>query len=134
MTEHRYLQVCSDTTDRLLECIGVDADYVAAGNSYYTVETHIRHLDECAVGSELYSTLQLLSHDEKRLHVFTSVFRTDDNKLLATAEQLLLHVNSDAGKAAKAPPPILDKLQAIAEAHKALPVPDGAGRHVAQSR
>ena len=61
MTEHRYLQVFGDTSDALLRLIGVDLDYVEAGHSYYTVETHIRHLGEAKLGDALYSTCQILS-------------------------------------------------------------------------
>src|SRR3546814_13737188 len=48
MTESRYLQCFADASDALLRLIGVDADYVAGGGSYFTVETHHRHLDEVA--------------------------------------------------------------------------------------
>ena len=42
--ESRYLQVFGDATDALLRHLGVDAAYLAAGGSYYTVETHLSHL------------------------------------------------------------------------------------------
>ena len=47
------------------------------------------------------STTQLLGHDEKRLHLFHALHRTGDDALLATAEQMLLHV--DAARGARAP-------------------------------
>ena len=46
MTESRYLQAFADATDRFMEIIGCDADYIASGGSYFTAETHIRHIDE----------------------------------------------------------------------------------------
>lgn len=134
MTEHRYLQVFGDTSDALLRLIGSDLDYVAGGHSYYTVETHIRHLGEAKLGQALYSTTQLLSHDEKRLHVFTRIHDAATGDVLATAEQLLLHVSMEAGKACAAAPAILEKLAVIAAEHSALPVPEGAGRSVGQKR
>lgn len=134
MTEHRYLQVFGDTSDALLRTIGSDLDYVAGGHSYYTVETHIRHLGEAKLGQALHSTTQLLSHDEKRLHVFSRIHDTATGDLLATAEQMLLHVDAKAGKACPADPAILEKLAAIAEKHSSLPLPEGAGRSVGQKR
>jgi carnitine 3-dehydrogenase len=134
MTEHRYLHVFGDTTDALLRLIGADLDYVAGGHSYYTVETHIRHLGEAKLGQALYSTTQLLSHDEKRLHVFSRIHDAATGDLLATAEQMLLHVDSKAGKACAAAPEILGKLGAIAEKHAKLPAPEGMGRSVGQKR
>jgi carnitine 3-dehydrogenase len=134
MTEHRYLHVFGDTTDALLRLIGSDLDYVAGGHSYYTVETHIRHLGEAKLGQALYSTTQLLSHDEKRLHVFSRIHDAATGDLIATAEQMLLHVDSKAGKSCPAAPQILENLSAIAAKHSKLPAPDGAGRSVGQKR
>ena len=53
MTEYRYLQVMADATDVFLARIGADPDYAAAGHSYYTAETHIRHLGEAHRGDRL---------------------------------------------------------------------------------
>lgn len=134
MTEHRYLQVCSDTSDRLLEFIGVDIDYVAAGHSYYTAETHIIHRDECAVGAELYTTLQLLHHDDKRLHIMITIHAAADDRVLASGEQMLLHVDSAAGKACAAPESVLAKLAQLAAAHSTLEKPPHAGRQIGGKR
>ncbi|QHW29078.1 carnitine 3-dehydrogenase (plasmid) [Rhizobium leguminosarum bv. viciae 248] len=134
MTEHRYLQVFGDTSDALLRLIGVDLAYVEAGQSYYTVETHIRHLGEAKLGQTIHSTCQILGVDEKRLHVFHTLHDTGTGEALATAEHMLLHVDSKAGKATPAPAVILDKVKAIAEAHANLVAPEGVGRHVGQKR
>ncbi|MEK1870443.1 MAG: thioesterase family protein, partial [Ensifer adhaerens] len=134
MTEHRYLQVFGDTSDGVLRLIGVDLDYVRDGHSYYTVETHIRNLGEAKLGEALYSTCQILSSDEKRLHIFSTIYNAATNEAVATAEQMMLHVDSKAGKAVAAPEAVLSKLRAITEAHAQLPTPDGAGRFVGQKR
>ena len=134
MTEHRYLQVFGDTTDALLRLIGADLAYVEAGHSYYTVETHIRHLGEAKLGQAIYATCQILSTDDKRLHVFHTIHDTVSGDVIATAEQMLLHVNSAAGKTVPAPAEILGRLLPIATAHANLPAPDGAGRHVGQRK
>ncbi|MFK0273553.1 carnitine 3-dehydrogenase [Ensifer sp. NPDC090286] len=134
MTEHRYLQVFGDTSDGVLRLIGVDLEYVRDGHSYYTVETHIRNLGEAKLGEALYSTCQILSSDEKRLHIFSTIYNAATNEAVATAEQMMLHVDSKAGKAVAAPEAVLSKLRAITEAHAQLPTPDGAGRFVGQKR
>jgi carnitine 3-dehydrogenase len=134
MTEHRYLQVFGDASDALLRMIGVDFAYVEAGHSYYTVETHIRHLGEAKLGQRLYATLQVLSTDDKRIRYFTTIYDAGSGEPLATAEQLMLHVDSNAGKAAAAPAEVLAKLRPIAEAHAKLPEPEGVGRSVGQKR
>ena len=134
MTEHRYLQVFGDTSDALLRLVGVDLAYVEAGHSYYTVETHIRHLGEARLGQPIHSTCQILSADEKRLQVFHTIYNSETGKALATAEQMLLHVDSKAGRTVPAPPEVISKVNAIASAHAGLPVPEGVGRAVGQRK
>ncbi|MAU96687.1 MAG: carnitine 3-dehydrogenase [Fulvimarina sp.] len=130
MTEHRYLQVFGDATDALLRLIGAGLDYVAAGASYYTVETHLRHLGEAKLGDALACSTLLLAHDEKRLHLFHTLTKVDGGATVATAEQMLLHVDSDASKSAPAPEAILARLEALATAQAGLPRPDAAGRAI----
>jgi carnitine 3-dehydrogenase len=126
--ESRYLQVFGDTTDALLRHIGLD---LGAGSSYFTVETHLSHLGQARAEERLHATTQVLGHDEKRLHVFHSLHRTDDGELLATAEQMLLHVDTSSDRVAPAAPELLARIARIAEAHAALPRPERAGRAIA---
>ncbi|PRD40020.1 UNVERIFIED_CONTAM: lcdH [Trichonephila clavipes] len=132
MTESRYLFAASETSDAFLRLIGAGMDYVAAGHSYYTAETHIMHLGECKLGDRLTGTLQVLGADEKRLHVFIRIQRGDE--VVASLEQMLLHVDMKANKTCAAAPEVLAKLDPITQAHKALPRPDAAGRFVGQRR
>lgn len=131
MTEHRYLQVFGDTTDALLRHIGVDADYLAQGGSWYTVETHIRHLGETHAGDRLLSSTQVLGADAKRLHVFHTLLRASDGTVVATAEQMLLHVVASTGKAGPALGVPAERVAQLAAAQATLPLPNGAGRRIA---
>ena len=125
-TESRYLQVFGDCTDALLHTIGVDSDYIASGSSYYTVETHLRHLAQSYQGDILHCDTQLLAADEKRLHIFHTLRR--EQTIVATAEHLLLHVSNE--RAAPASAALLTRVEAIAAAHADLATPTGAGRHI----
>ena len=109
MTEHRYLEVLADTTDVFLPLIGAGGDYAASGSSYYTVETHIRHLGEARVGDRLTVSTQLLHHDPKRLHLFHEIRRADDGSPVATGEHMLLHVDMAAGRAVPAGADVLGR-------------------------
>ncbi|KAB2717679.1 carnitine 3-dehydrogenase [Brucella intermedia] len=128
MTEHRYLDVFGQATDRFLAHIGVDDAYLKSGHSYYTVETHIMHRGEAKAGDELHVETQLLSFDEKRAHVFHSLRRGDAE--IASAEQMLLHVDSKAGKAVAAKPGIREALERLFHSHQEMPTPIAVGRHV----
>ena len=77
MTESRYLFAASEATDAFLRLIGADMDYVARGHSYYTAETHIRHLGEAKLGDRLTASVQVLGIDDKRLHQWITITRGD---------------------------------------------------------
>ncbi|MDQ0347998.1 carnitine 3-dehydrogenase [Ancylobacter vacuolatus] len=130
MTEHRYLQVFGDATDALLRLIGVDLAYVEGCHSYYTVETHLRHLDEAKLGEALVCTTQILGTDEKRLHVFHRLYAGPEHREIATGEHMLLHVDSKAGRACPAAPPVRAALDVLAGAHAGLERPLVAGRAI----
>jgi carnitine 3-dehydrogenase len=130
MTESRYLQVLGDTTDAFLRRIGILGPYIDSGRSYYTVETHIRHLGEARAGDRLVVASRLLGHDAKRLHLFHELMRAEDDVVIATGEHMLLHVDRSAGKTVPADDDILSALDQIAEAQRDLPWPEGAGNRV----
>ncbi|MFN7051134.1 MAG: carnitine 3-dehydrogenase, partial [Gemmobacter sp.] len=132
MTESRYLFAASETSDAFLRLIGSDMDYVAGGHSYYTAESHILHLGEAKLGDRLQGTLQVLAADDKRLHIFIRIQKGAE--LVASIEQMLLHVDMKVGKTCPAAPQVLAKLQPIAAAHAALPRPEAAGRFTGQRK
>ncbi len=132
MTEFRYVQVFSDSCEALLRRVGMHDGYVAAGNSYYTAETHTQFFDEAGVNEPIYTTVQILHADAKRLHVFYRLHAADDKRLLATLEAMYLHVDMKTGRVCGASPDAAHVLLTIAEAHSALPKPDAAGRYVGQ--
>ncbi len=134
MTEFRYLQVFAEASDVLLLRIGMDPAYVESGCSYYTVETHIMHIDENAVGAEMYVLTQVVHADEKRLHVFHQLLARADDRLLATGEHMFLHVDREQGKSCPAGEAIMQHLRPLAQAHKGLEKPELAGRYVGQRK
>ncbi|MFZ0091713.1 MAG: carnitine 3-dehydrogenase, partial [Solirubrobacteraceae bacterium] len=131
MTEGRYLEVLADATDAFLREIGIVGPYIDSGRSYYTVESHLRHLGEARAGDRLRVATRLLEHDGKRLHLFHELLATDDDSApIATGEHMLLHVDRDAGRTVPAGPEILKALDRIAAVQGDLPWPEAAGAAV----
>ncbi|MEM1232498.1 MAG: carnitine 3-dehydrogenase [Pseudomonadota bacterium] len=130
MNEARYLQAFGDATDRFMEMIGCDADYIASGGSYFTAETHIRHLGEVHIGSEISITTQVLSGEGKKMHLFHEM--SVNGALMATGEHMLIHVSLETRRAASPATQVAEKLAEVAAAHAALPTPEGAGKAVGQ--
>jgi carnitine 3-dehydrogenase len=128
--ESRYLHVFGDASDAFLRYVGIDAAHLAAGGSYYTVETHLSFLREASAGERLHVTTQVLGFDEKRLHLFHELYRSEGDVLLATAEQMFVHVDTAEGRARPAQPEVLARIAKLAAAHTALPRPERAGRAI----
>ena len=128
MNEARYLQAFGDATDRMMAIVGCDADYIASGGSYFTAETHIRHLDEVHAGALIHIDTQVLLGAGKKMHLFHNMYEGD--RLLATGEHMLIHVSLETRKASDPAAHIAANLGQIAEAHAKLPSPDGAGKAV----
>jgi carnitine 3-dehydrogenase len=128
--ESRYLQLFADATDALLAALGVDAGYLAGGGSFFTVETHISHLRRLEAGDRVHVTTQILDSDEKRLHVFHVLLRQGEADPLATAEQMLLHVDTGSGRAAPAREPVCGRVAELTQRHAELPRPERAGRSI----
>ncbi len=129
MNESRYLQVSSDATDVFMRLIGVDAAYVDSGGSYFTVETHIRHLGEVRALEPIVVTTQVLNGAGKKLHLFNRIQHAD-GRLLATAEHLLIHVSLQTRSASLPGEAVATKLEEIAALQAGLDKPEGAGRAI----
>jgi carnitine 3-dehydrogenase len=93
---------------------------------YNTVETYIMHRAEAKLGDELHIETQLLSFDDKRVHIFHRLRRGDTE--IASAEQMLLHVDTKAGKAASTNNTVWNSLANIAQVQKNMPFPTAVGR------
>jgi carnitine 3-dehydrogenase len=134
MTDSRYLQVFGDATDALLRAVGVDDGYRDSGRALYTVETHVSHQAEASALEPLYVTTQILGLDDKRVHLFHCLYRRRDDRVVATAEQLYLHVNRAAGKASSMDAAVRAKLENMRAAHASIAEPARSGRHLTLSR
>lgn len=131
MSESCYLLVFGDSSDAFFRYIGIDEAYRdQGGHSLYTVETHLHNLREASEGEPMRLTLQLLDMDEKRLHIFHAMHHGVSGELLATAEQMLVHVNMAQGKSVAMPADLYQRLLAIRTAHTGLPVPPQVGHSI----
>jgi len=131
MSESFYLFAFGDASDALFRFVGIDEAYRASGFSFYTVESHINYFLEASEGEPLSFATQLLGLDQKRLHFFHSMYHTESGDLLATTEQMLLHVDMNQAKAAPIKTTVFDALSDIANSHKSMDIPKQVGRVMA---
>nr|WP_132312092.1 carnitine 3-dehydrogenase [Martelella mediterranea] len=130
MNEAFYLEAGSRATDGFMQLIGADSAYIAKGLSYFTVESHVRYLNEVHEGDRLTATSQLLSGQGKKMHLFHRLFR-GDGELAATVETLLLHTDLNARRTCVPDGSVADKLAEFERMHADIPA-DGAGRFVGE--
>ncbi len=129
MNEARYLEAFSKATDRFMELVGCDAEYIASGGSYFTGETHICHHDEVNAGIRIRIETLCLSGAGKKMHVFHSMHH-EDGRLLATGEHMLIHVSLETRRASLPSDAIAKKLTMVEMLHEGLPRPEGVGRAI----
>ena len=128
MSESFYLYAFGDASDALFQYIGIDNNYRLAGQSFYTVETHINYYLEASEKELLEFSTQILGLDSKRLHIFHQMFHGESGDLLATTEQMLVHVDMNKAKASEIGQSVFRILQKIWSEHKKLPSPKQKGR------
>ena len=131
MNETHYLEVGAQASDRFMELIGCDADYIAQGGTYFTAESHVQFLNELHQGQMLTITTQVLQGQGKKLHLFHRLHGPDD-LLAATVETFLIHMDLNTRASSMPSDAVESAMRGYAEAHTKLPTPDGAGRYVGQ--
>ena len=130
VTESAYLQLFGDASDALFRHIGIDAGYRERNGSYYTVESHLSHLRELFAGDHVAMTTQLLGSDAKRIHLFHVLVRAGEDAPIATAEQMLVHVDAIGGRTSAVHDGVAERLAHLVATHAALPRPERVGRAI----
>ena len=130
--DSRYMQLSSEALDVFFRSIGFSSDYLATGRSFYSLESHVRYINESKVGDEIVVTVQVIALDEKKVHLHSVMSKTDGT-VVATAEHIYLHVDTKLKKASPIGKELLERLKPIADAHAKLQKPEGVGRFVGQS-
>ena len=132
MTEFRYVQVFSDCCEVLLRRVEMHDEYVAAGHSWYTAETHTQFFDEVAVNKPMYATVQVIFADAKRMQVYYRLHAAEDDRLLCALEAMYLHVHMESGRVVAATDDAMQALNTLIAAHADLEKPEAVGRYVGQ--
>ncbi|MCO5135897.1 MAG: carnitine 3-dehydrogenase [Phyllobacteriaceae bacterium] len=124
MNESRYGQVFSDAGDVVMSMVGADQAYIDGGLSYFTVDNHITFQDETHAGEAIFVRTQVLRAGGKKLRMYHEMCRTSDGGLLATCNQLLIHVSLESRRSCEPGPDVAAKLDALQEAQSKLPRPE----------
>ncbi len=126
-----YVTAFSKAVDALLDLIGMDAEYRTAKNrSAFTTEAHICYLRELREGESFNIALELLGHDDKRLHVLFLMYKDGDKELAATSEQMFLHVDTKFRKVTSFDPTIQEQILRLWVAYPTAEMSKWVGRSI----
>lgn len=96
MSEAFYVLAFGFATTAVMDQLGLDANYrETTGKSLYTVEAHVRYLQEVGLDQELVVSTVIVSSAAKKLHLAHEMHCGDT--LVATEEIMCLHVHQDSG-------------------------------------
>jgi acyl-CoA thioester hydrolase len=128
-----YYNVMFDRAiDQLWLEFGLGPAYVKERHgSTFTAECHVRYLREIHLGDPVQVWVWLLATDDKRLHTFQELRHATEGWVSATSENMTLHIDMSKRKVAPFPSDIRARIEAVAEAHGAVPRPEGIGRSIA---
>ncbi len=125
LNEAYYLVPFSNATWKMQDHFGIGTDYFdATGCAIYTVETHLRYLNDVRQPSTMEIETLILGAQAKKLWYAHSMLV--EGKLCATAEFMTLHYDTRAGRTAEMPAEILASLQAAETGEP----PDWVGRRI----
>jgi acyl-CoA thioester hydrolase len=98
LSEAYYVLVLGHATDAVMEAVGLGPDYRSAHDaSLYTVEAHVRYLDEVSAGSDLEVRSSIIGVTPKLLWIWHELWA--DGRLRATEEVLGVHVRDGSSAA-----------------------------------
>lgn len=132
MSEAFYVLVFGHATDDFLDRIGLDeANRNAHGVSAFTVEAHIRYLNQASEGNPLKVSTLLTDFDSKRARLFHTMRLGPGGSTLATEEVLLLSVDTQTGKVRPFDAAIQNNLDQLSAAQADQPRSKDLGRAIA---
>ena len=116
MNEGRYGQIFSDAADAFMIKIGADPAYIDAGNSFFTVETTVKYLQETLAGQHVNVDSRVILSEGKKVKLFHQM-QGEDGDILATCEQFMLHVNLTTRKSCLPLPEVQQRMEELVITH-----------------
>ena len=127
-----YYNVLFDrAADEAFLTLGLGSDYVkTTNNSFFTLETHTSYLREMKSTDPVQIESQILDHDHKRVHYVQQMKHADEGWVACILEVMVAHVDLTLHKTSNFPDDIKQRIDALAETHKTLPIPAQVGHKI----
>jgi len=117
--------------DETFETLGLGPDYVKdTNNSFFTLEIHTSYLREVAPTDTVIIDNQFLDVDHKRVHYVQQMRHATEGWVACVLEVMVSHIDLSTHKTSSFPTDVMARVEAMAAAHKSLPVPAQVGRKI----
>lgn len=124
LSEAYYVLVFGFATDAAMEALGLGEDYrEATGCSLYTVEAHVRYVQEVNRDAQLEVRTLVAGSAQKKLHLAHEM--RVDGEVVATEEILGIHVDQTSGRAT-----VLPEATRASAAERTVEAPAWVGRAI----
>ena len=111
LSEPYYVLVFGHATDAVMEHVGLGPEHRAdTGASLFTVEAHVRYLDQVPAGADLEVQSAVIGASGKLLRIWHELWV--DGTLRATEEVLGVHVDTAIGRSSPFPADIAGRIAA----------------------
>ena len=127
-----YLLIFDQAGEALVHSLGLGELVTrATGISWVVLENHITYDNEVTLGQMVDVHVQLLDHDQKRLHLYFEMHvKGNKGYLAATLEQMLLCVDLNKRRSTCFPDNVQAEIQSLSRSHVDLPRPGNIGRQI----
>jgi acyl-CoA thioester hydrolase len=125
LNEAYYLVPFSNTTWVMQDHFGVGSDYFdQSGCAIYTVETHLRYLNDVRFPATMDIETLVLGSDAKKIWFAHQMLV--EGQVCATAEFMTLHFNTREGRTMEMPAEVQASLKSV----QVVEIPDWCGRRI----
>jgi len=127
-----YLLIFDQAGEALVHSLGLGEGVTrVTGISWVVLENHITYDNEVTVRDIVDIHVQLLDHDQKRLHLYFEMHvKGDKGYLAATLEQMLLCVDLNERRSTLFPDNVQAEIQSLTRRHANLPQLWNIGRQI----
>lgn len=123
-----YVVAFDHATTTLCRQLGVAAEYTRDEiGMYFVLECHVNYERELKEGDKFGIKTQVLDHDQRRLHIFHTMYSLPGEQLVATNELMVMNIDYKSRRPAPWPTWASDRIEMIAPKHLAMPRPKHAG-------
>lgn len=130
-----YVLAFDHATDAALDAMGLGAAYAdRSGMSIFVADMHVAFRQEVHAGDMLRFESRLIGLDDRRLHLFHTIFGGKSSGPVATNEIMCVHVDLESRRPIALPPDRKDAVEALWRAQKGLEMPQGVGRVIKSLR